>query len=230
MRQRAWFTIWTSPRATIRRIVREDVDSGLWWLATIYGFASLCSVFQSLSIGSFYGALPIFFVALILSPIWGYVIFAMWSLAVMWTGKLFKGVGQFREIRAAYAWSCVPVFVSDAVWVVLLILFGSSLFVSPPVEHTLVGWPALVLLSLLLLKVVCAIWSLVIYLNALAEVQGFSVLRAIGNIIMGAIVLGIALGIICMVIAYVLNVSLPQTDISKFIFPILQEGIVLQAF
>jgi hypothetical protein len=230
MRWSAWFTIWTSPRSTIQQIVQKNPNHRLWWLATIYGFASLCGAMQSISMGSFYGPIPIFLIALILAPIWGYVIFAIWSFVVMWTGKLFKGSGQFKEIRAAYAWSCVPMIVSDAVWVILLVLFGSSLFVSPPVEHTLLGWPALVLLSLLLLKVVCAIWSLIVYLNALAQVQGFSILRAIGNIIVGAIAFLIALGIVSMLIAFILNVSLPQTDVSKVIFPILQEGIVLQGF
>jgi hypothetical protein len=227
MRQYTWLAIWTRPRDTIRRIVREDVSQGIWWLAFIYGFASLCSALQSLSIGTFYGPIPIFLFALIVAPFWGYVVFSLWSLAVMWTGKLFRGTGKFQAIRAAYAWSCVPIVVSDAIWVILFVLFGSSLFLSPPVEHTLIGAEALLLLCLLLLKVVCAIWSLVIYLNALAEVQGFSVLRAIGNTVVAAIILGIVLGVFFIAVGFLLNVTIPQTAV---IFPLLQEGVLLQTF
>jgi hypothetical protein len=219
MQKSAWVTIWQSPRATIRKIVAKDERRGLWWLAGIYGFAALCSAFQSLSLGSLLHPLLILLFAIVFAPIWGFVFFAIWSAVVAWTGRIFKGTGSFGEIRAAYAWSCVPMIVSDLVWLLLFILFGASLFISPPVEQTVVGGPAIFLLALLLVKVVCAIWSLVIYLNALVEVQKYSMIRAIGNVIVAMLLLGIALGVICSGLAYVIDLSLPQTHPLQVVVP-----------
>jgi len=108
-------------------------------------------------------------------------------------------------VRAAYAWSCVPLVLSGVIWILLIISFGASLFMSPPVEQILPAGQALFIMILLLGKVILSIWSLVIYLNALAEVQKFSILRAIGNVIVSAIALGIALGILWFIFLHVVG-------------------------
>ena len=53
------------------------------------------------------------------------------------------------------------------------------------------GAKAFVLFAALIAKVVLAIWSLVIFLNGLAQVQGYSMIRAIFNSIVAAIAVGI---------------------------------------
>lgn len=203
----AWLSIWAHPRETIRRIVAENKDKSLWLLASIYGFSSLLSSFQSLSLGSIFGVLPIFLLALIFAPIWGYVAFSIWSWVVTWSGKWLKGSGDFRGVRAAYAWSCVPLVVSDLIWLAMLVLFGVSLFMSPAAGGQVFpqGQMAL-LLVLLLAKVVLSVWSLVIYINTLAEVQKFSALRAIGNIVIAGILIGVVVGILSILSMYIVGV------------------------
>lgn len=220
-----WLTIWLSPRATIRRIVAKNPNRSLWTLAAIYGFSSLLGTFQSFSLGSVLGIVPLFILALVIAPIWGYIIFAIWSWMVSWTGRWLKGMGDFQTVRAAYAWSCVPILFSGLIWVVMLIVFGSALFAVPAGGQAIFPQAqAILLLALLLGKVVLSIWSLVIYLNALAEVQGFSILRAIGNVVIAGILLGIILGILSYICMVILGVSAEQSAPVGAAFQILQEG------
>lgn len=191
-----WITIWTEPRETIRRIIAENPKRSLWVLAAIYGFSSLLNSFQSGSLGVSMGMAPLFLLALILAPFWGYLIFAFWSFVVVWTGKIFKGQGNFQTVRAAYAWSCVPLSVTAVLWVLLILFFGHPLFTNFPQEHLLTGGQTALLFCILIAKVAMVIWTLVIYLNALSEVQRFSILRAIGNVIIAAVLIGVVLGII----------------------------------
>lgn len=202
----AWVSIWVHPRATIRRIVATNKDRSLWLLAAIYGFSSLLSSFQSFSFGSFFSIFPIFIIALILAPIWGYIAFSVWSWVVVWTGKWLKGSGDFRSVRAAYAWSCVPLLVSDVIWIAMLLLFGVMLFASPASGQMLPQGQTALLMVLLLAKVVLSVWSLVIYINTLAEVQKFSALRAIGNIVIAGILIGIVVGILSVLSMYIMGV------------------------
>ena len=221
----AWLTIWVSPRATIRRIVAENAKKSLWILAAIYGFSAILSSFQSLSAGFVVKMLPIFILAVIFAPIWGYVAFAIWSWVVMWTGKCFKGQGDFQAIRASYAWSCVPLVGSDLIWIAMILLMGSQLFTPSVAQQAYPTGQTLLLLSFLLGKVVFSVWSLVIYLNALAEVQKFSILRAIGNVVFAGILIGIVAGAFCVLSMYILGVPVEQTPQPSAAFQILQDGV-----
>src|SRR3989338_9109347 len=97
----AWLTIWTKPRETIRRILSDHPREGLWRLATIYGFVSILSTFQSISLGSQVGPWAILIISLVFAPLWGYVLFGVWTAIMLWVGRLFRGNGDFQGLRAA---------------------------------------------------------------------------------------------------------------------------------
>lgn len=186
-----WLTIWTQPRATIRRIVEENPNRSLWLLAAIYGFVSLINNAQTLALGQTLGLLSIFLLVIVLAPIWGYIFFTIWSFSVFLVGKLFKGAGAFRAVRAAYTWSCVPFTVNLILWIVLTCIFGQKLFTLNPISENLTEGLTYFMFFVLIARVVLAVWSLVIYFNALAEVQMYSVLKAIFNVILAAILMAI---------------------------------------
>jgi len=186
-----WISVWTQPRATIREIVAVNPNRSLWLLAAIYGFSSILSTFQSLYIGHQIGVVEILFIALLLSPIWGYIGFSIWSFFVYYIGKLFKGAGNFKEVRAAYAWSCPPLIVNAVLWVLLMATFGRELFMNVPETQGLTKLEVVVLFLVLLARLVTTIWSLVIYINTLSEVQKFSVWKSVGNIFVSAVCVGV---------------------------------------
>jgi hypothetical protein len=74
------------------------------------------------------------------------------------------------------------------------------------------------LFCVLIGKVVLAIWSLVIYLNALAEVQQYSVLRAIGNVIIAGIVVGIVCGVIWTLAMHAIGAVVEPSHTASHIF------------
>lgn len=210
--QNPWITVWTEPRDTIRRIIAENPKRSLWLLAAIYGFSSLLNSFQSGSLGASISIVPLFLLALILAPFWGYLVFSFWSIVVVWTGKIFKGQGNFQTVRAAYAWSCVPLAVTAVLWILLILFFGHSLFTNFPREHLLTGIQTALLFCILIAKVAMVIWTLVIYLNALSEVQGFSILKAIGNVIVAALLIGVVFGIVFGVSLHLMGASLEASQ------------------
>lgn len=213
-----WLAIWTEPRATIRSIVAQNPNRSLWLLACIYGFSSLLNSFQSFGLGNQLGVGAIFVIALLLSPLWGYAVFSVWSWLVCWTGKLLKGQGSFRNTRAAYAWSCVPITLNGIIWIFMIFFFGQPLFSDQSQDYFLTNGQATFLFIVLIVKVILAVWSLVIYLNALAEVQNYSVLKAIGNVILAAIIMGVVLAILWSVSLSVLGVSLEPANTSLHLF------------
>ena len=191
-----WLSIWTSPRLTIASIVKKNANQGLWILAWIYGFLSLLNAFQALDLGHAFSLAPILLLAVIFAPLWGFAIFSIWGALVLLVGKILRGNASFKEVRAAYAWSCVPLSASIVIWAILLAIFGLSLFQSTLNNAPMPNSEVVVLFALLIGKVVFAIWSLVIFINALAQVQSFSVLRSICNILLAWVLAAFLIGVL----------------------------------
>lgn len=220
-----WVTIWCQPRSTIRKIVYENPNRSIWVLAFIYGFLSLLNSFQSIAIGSLLGMVPVFLIALIVAPFWGYAAFSIWSWVICRVGKWLKGEGDFQSVRAAFAWSCVPLAVNICLWFFMILFFGAAFFFHPQDVYPISTQETSFLFLILIAKVVIAIWSLVIYLNALAEVQNFSVLRAIFNVIISWIVVGVVLGALWFALVYILQMG---TDSAKLSSQVWESGTTLQ--
>lgn len=212
-----WITIWTKPRATIRQIVDVNPNCCLWGLAFIYGFCSLMNFAQSSMLGYSMGSAAILILSFVLAPFWGYMSFSIWSGIVFWVGKLFKGQGNFAEVRAAYSWSCVPIAINIPLWLLMVVLYGHQLFLNHPDSQLMSGAEIFILFSILIAKVILAVWSLVIYLNGLAEVQKMSMVRVIFNVIVSGLILSFILFGLWVLILYLFG-SGSQLSATNFLF------------
>lgn len=200
-----WLSIWTSPRKTIATLAQGNPNRGLLWLALIYGFSGLLNFFQSILLGNQLSMSPILFLAVILAPAWGYASFSVWSFVVWVTGKWIKGAAGYKVVRMAYAWSCVPFIVNVVLWIVMAIVFGQVLFMNFTEGYAFSQGEVGFLFFILIARISVGIWSFIIYLNALAEVQQFSILRAIANVLLGAVLMGVAFWLVSLVLFHVLN-------------------------
>ena len=98
-----WVSMWREPRQTIQTIAEHHPKRSLWLLAWVYGFTSLLNGFQSVPIALQVGLLPMFLLAVIIAPFWGYAAMSIWSYIIVLVGKVFKGKANFQTARAAYA-------------------------------------------------------------------------------------------------------------------------------
>ncbi|MCF7806209.1 MAG: YIP1 family protein, partial [Simkaniaceae bacterium] len=136
---------------------------------------------QTLSLGHFYGTSAIVLASIILAIPVGYILMSISSLFFFWTGKLFRGKARYIEVRAAVSWANVPSIVTIGTWIVLIIALGSRLFMADRGQVE----PGFGLADVMfIIQVIIAIWSTVILILGVAEVQGFSGWRALGNFIL----------------------------------------------
>jgi len=182
-----WFSIWSKPKATIRKIVDFDPNYRLFILSTIYGFSSLISLAQTFALGNVLNSYLILIACVILSPIWGYLIFSFASFFIYLSGKLLKGKALYSHIRCAIAWSNVPMIVNALSWIFLFIVFKENLLKEFPEGFPFNDFQKSFLFLVLFSQLIFSIWILVLYINSLAEVQQFSVGKAILNIIVAVL-------------------------------------------
>ncbi len=194
--QNPWVGMWMNPRETIRRIVDHDPTRHVMILGALAGGLALLNMALAASIGTPPVPLPAWVVPYLpisafLSPFVGGAlgIAAVYvsGLLFTWAGRALGGVGTAREVRAAAAWSEVPqiTFAIVMLGVLLVTGVGQALFPSlPPADPNVAARAARQFTPAKGVAALISLWSLVVFLHALAEVHGFSSWHALGSFIL----------------------------------------------
>lgn len=191
-----WLSMWIRPRASIQQIVDDDPDHLVVLLAAIAGIGSVLDRACMKSMGDRLELPLILIIAVIAGPIGGIISLYLFGALLRWTGSWIGGAATYRHVRAAVAWSKVPLIWAMALWIPELALFGKELFTSevPIIEAKPIL--ALMLLGFGLLEITIGIWAAIIFLKCLGQVQGFSAWRALANTCLAGLVIIIPLVII----------------------------------
>jgi hypothetical protein len=191
-----FFSIWTEPRATIRRIVDSDPTRYVIALAAIGpALSALVSQWSSVMNGT---ANPS-----VLWPVWvvvsvtiraalGILFLYIFGAVFRWSGSLLGGTATRVEMRTSVAWSQVPAI---AINIVLLI----ALFAGVPIPRMLPGArlspidPAFY--KIMVVIGVLGVWGFIIHLKCFGEVHRFSAWRAFAAILIPPLLIVIVDGI-----------------------------------
>lgn len=169
-----WFYIFTSPKRVVRAICNYEPKKGLFVLSTIVAlhYAFLYLALKPIHLSN--NLLVIVPLVLVLSPILGWVWLNFQSWALLVTGKLFKGKATKQQLLVAVAWSKLPLLITLSLWVIMIV------FASRPFYHHYFSGVSLLLISFIAL--IAYIWSIVLYIAAIEEVQGVPVFMSLLNV------------------------------------------------
>ena len=170
-----WLAMWTQPRQAIRAILQINPKYGVFYLAAIYSLQSFFYFANYWSLGISMPFYAILIAGLVLSPfiglIWVYI--AGWIL--YFTGRWLEGKAPMIHLRSAVAWSKIPTSISLLMWFVLLGTHPEYVFILDA------GGPSSIFINLI--TTILGIWSLIILIQTVREIQFFSVGRAVINVI-----------------------------------------------
>lgn len=183
-----WLKMWVKPKTTIRKVVDYNPNFRLFWLSAIYGIVSLLSSSQSFALGHRFHFFLVLFLCLIVAPLWGYIVFSVSSFFIFLSGKWLKGSAKYKEIRSAIAWSNAPMIVNIFLWILLLSIFREDMLRDFPASFVFSKAQRVFLFLILLSQLVVSVWIIVLYINALSEVQRFSIGKAILNILIAMVI------------------------------------------
>ena len=198
-----WFSMWVHPRRTIRQIVATNPDRLVLILAAVGGIVQALANAESKSTGDKESLTSILLISLILGPIGGIVGLWVGGSLLHWTGGWIGGQAGSRRVRTALAWSQVPSIWGLLLWIPAILLFGAELFMkaTPIID-------ASSLLSALYLvfsigTAVIGVWSCVVFLHSLGEVQGFSAWKALLNSLLAMLVVAIPLIVLALAMVWI---------------------------
>lgn len=179
-----WFSIWLSPRLTIRRLLDGPPRHREHILATLFAVVDVLGVAVWRNWGDKYELSTIFLIASGFAPIRMVFYLYVYPPLISVTGRLLGGRGRVADIRIATAWSFLPMLWLALLWIPELALFGGELFKS---EFTVdSGGMTAALYAFMLLEIVGLVWFIIVFVSALAEAQRFAWWRAVVNIAFAA--------------------------------------------
>ncbi len=192
-----WTAIWLRPRQTIRQIVDANPKRGVFALVAASGTLSTLS--QLLSALSSPDGLPGMPAWLLFTLPFVGVFFALlgWYIlgwAYRWIGSWFGGQASSEQVRAAYAWTEIP------------IIAGASAIIAACIAAQALGGRsdlayAIIFLVTLPVSMVIGIWQLVMRSQALGEVHGFSGWKGFGTMFVSNMCLFMPITLLAMLAA-----------------------------
>jgi len=200
----SFFTIWTEPRATIRRIVDTDPRRYVIALAAIGpAIGALASqwskALDSNANLSVLWPIEVAFTVVFAAAL-GVLSLYISGVVLRWSGGLLGGVASRVEVRAAVAWSQVPAISGE---IVLLIAVLSGI----PIPHATPGSilqidPAFYKVAVV--EGVLSLWGGIVALYCIAEVHRFSAWRALCTTLIPALIAVVVLGFAVLVAYFLL--------------------------
>jgi len=175
-----WLSIWTSPRKTIRHIIETAPVRKTFLLAVVFGLQYLLSFYHALLAQGTFVNPYLMIGALVFSPLLGYILLNIGSFVFYMVGKLFKGKAPFSHIYASVAWSIVPFIVNVVLWLCFFVFFTFDISLFDSIYY---------LIFTLIVGYVIPIWSFILLVNCLKEVQEYSIWRAVSTVVLPVIVL-----------------------------------------
>ena len=191
-----FLTIWTEPRATIRRIVDTDPTRNVIALAAIGPALNALAVQWSKALSN-NANLPVLWpirvvVTVVIQAVLGVVFLYIFGALFKWSGALLGGVASRVEVRCAVAWSQVPAITGE---IVLLIAVLSGV---PMPQRTSAGFAHIdpAFYKVLLVESVFGVWGLIVSLKCMGEVHRFSAWRAFIAILIPPMIDLVAIGLV----------------------------------
>ena len=200
-----FFTIWTEPSATIRRIVETDPTRNVIALAAIGPAVGALANQWSKALDetaklSVLWPIEVAF-AVAFAAVLGVVSLFISGAILRWSGGLLGGVASRVEVRAALAWSQMPAIAAEVI-LLMAVLQGI------PIPHPTAA--AMLQIDPPFYKVgvvegVLAIWGSIVGLYCIAEVHRFSAWRAFCTTLNPALIAMVVIGFIVWVVYVLMN-------------------------
>lgn len=193
--------IWRNPSETFRSILADTddpyIDSKVMPFVALAGIGSGLDRASLRSMGNTIDSLPLLIaVAAFAGIIGAFIGLFLYSWIFSYTNKWLGGTGSFDRIKTALAWASIPFVFVALLWIPNLIFFKMDNFSdttpildsSPTLLYTYLG--------ILCVETIIVIYCCVIWLKGLGRACNFSAWKALGTVIISALVLFIPIAII----------------------------------
>ncbi|MCT4586398.1 MAG: YIP1 family protein [Carboxylicivirga sp.] len=181
--------IWISPREAFKYINDNKFDKFLIILLVLAGITRTFDRASLKSMGDNMSLIAVITSCIVFGALLGWITYYLYAAMLSWTGKWLNGQGNTKSILRMTAYSMIPSILSLVLLVPQVALFGNGIFQSEMdlYENNLLA--SIVFYFCLVLEIIFSIWTIVIFVIGISEVQKLSIGKSILNMILPGIIL-----------------------------------------
>ena len=207
--------IWSSPRLVFRYLNENHYDKFTLILFILSGIIVGFGRAFIQTIGDSTSLIGILALSILFGGLFGWIIYYIFTELISWTGKWLKGKGNRRSLFRVTAHAMIPAITALFILILQMVLFGNKLFQSDFNIYSYGTTSKILFFITVSLEFALGLWSLVLLLIGVSEVQKFSIGKAIFNLILSALILLLAFGLMILAIRF-LNFEMEQISEGNF--------------
>jgi hypothetical protein len=191
--------IWTSPRVILRYINENNYDKYVYVLLGLAGIVKTFDRASSKSMGDNMPLLGVVATCIIAGGLFGWLTYYLYAALISWTGKWIDGRANTRSILRMIAYAMIPSIASLLFVFAQIVTFGNGIFQSDvDIYESGQLFGALFYFSVLV-QVALAIWTLVLMVIGISEVQKLSIGKSILNLLLPVLIIVIPILVIAFI-------------------------------
>jgi len=192
--------IWTSPRLVFRYLNDTRYDK---FVIILLILAGICRAFDRASLKNMGDDLPligVLSICIILGGLLGWIFYYIYAALLSWTGTWLNGKGNTNSLLRMISHAMIPMIVSLILLIPQISVFGNEIFQSDSNIYG-TGMAATIMYYFTsYLGIALSIWTIVLLVIGISEVQKISVWESILNMILPVLVFVIPLAMIAFVL------------------------------
>jgi hypothetical protein len=192
--------IWLHPRKVFKYINDNQYDRYVYLLLALAGISNGFDRAVDRNLGDSMSLWGIIGFSVIAGGLLGWISYYLYAGLISLTGKWLKGVGNTSSILRAFSYALIPSICAITLLLLQMSIFGRELFQS--------GWefssggllPILIYYSTIVVDLILGVWTFVLVVIAVSEIQQFSIAKSILNMLIAILVIAVPIGIIILAI------------------------------
>ncbi|MFT5349162.1 MAG: hypothetical protein ACI9M3_002212 [Bacteroidia bacterium] len=192
--------IWTNPRLVFRYLHSQEYDKFLTPLLILAGIAKALDRASSKGSGDNMSLIGVLLLSIIAGGLLGSISYYIYAALLSWTGKWLKGKSDFTGLLRVLAHGSIPVIVGLVFLIPQIALFGNEVFKT---NGDLSGEGIFfnVFFNITVgAQIILSIWTIVLNIIGISEVQEFGIGKAIVNLFLPLFV--IVIPILLIILAF----------------------------
>ncbi|HLA56093.1 MAG TPA: YIP1 family protein [Flavobacterium sp.] len=179
--------IWIAPRAVFRFIEFNGYERHLTLLLMLSGIVRTFNNASIKNMGDLFSLWGVIGFCIVLGALFGWLTYYIYAALVGWTGKWIGGIASTQSILRVLAYAMFPSIVALLLLIPQILVYGNDLFKSDGnilTDNILVN---LLFYFSLLAEFGLSMWTIVLCVIGVSEVQRFSIGKAIANLLLPAL-------------------------------------------
>ena len=192
--------IWTTPRLVFRFLNEYEYDNHVRILLVLSGVANALGSASSRNLGSKMSLTGVLVSCVLGGVIFNWITYYIYAALISWTGGRLKARGGIDAIVRVLAYSSIPTAVSLLFVIPQIAIYGNEVFKSHGNMTSAGLMPNIFVWASVFIEGILGLWSIVLCVIGISEVQGLSIGKAILNMLIPIAILVVAILLIVAVI------------------------------